>query len=63
MLRIAHTKPLADQLIFPGPNPDKNDVHWLADADPETLTDGDIVEWVRRNAETLYHPVSLQFLL
>jgi len=57
-LRIAHAKPLADHLIFPGPNPDKNDIFWLADADPETLTDEDLVEWLRRNAETLYHPVS-----
>lgn len=33
-------------------------MYWLADQDPETLTDEQIGQWLRVNVETLHHPVS-----
>jgi len=58
-ITIAHTSPLCDKLVL-GYNPnneDMNDMYWLADQDPETLTDEKLEAWVRLHAETLYHPV------
>lgn len=58
-LAIAHTSPLADKLLFDGSkrNDDMNDLYWLADQDPETLTDERLETWLRGNVETVYHPV------
>jgi len=62
VLKIAHTEPLSDHLIFNDPkiqpNTDKTSMYWLADQDPETLTDEEIEEWIRGNAGTLFHPTS-----
>ncbi|CAE6457084.1 unnamed protein product [Rhizoctonia solani] len=55
-LKIAHTKPLADKLIFQ-PNTDKSNVFFMGDQDPATVTDAEIEAWLRREAETIYHPV------
>jgi len=56
---IAHTSPLRDKLVldYNTNNEDMNGMHWLADQDPETLTDEKLEAWVRLHAETLYHPV------
>ncbi|CAE6535768.1 unnamed protein product [Rhizoctonia solani] len=56
VLKIAHTKPLADKLIFK-PNTDKANVFFMGDQDPATVTDEEIEGWIRREAETIYHPV------
>jgi choline dehydrogenase len=58
-LTIAHTSPLADKLVFDysKKNDDMNDLYWLADQDPETLTDERLETWLRGDAETIYHPV------
>ncbi|KAF8329771.1 GMC oxidoreductase [Cantharellus anzutake] len=62
VLKIARTKPLSDHLVFVDPkekpNNDMMNMYWLADQDPETLTDKDIENWIRLHAETLYHPTS-----
>jgi len=62
VLKVVHTEPLSDHLIFSDPktqpNADKTSMYWLADQDPETLTDEEIEEWVRMNAGTLFHPTS-----
>ncbi|CAE7109818.1 unnamed protein product [Rhizoctonia solani] len=55
-LKIAHTKPLADKLIFK-PNTDKSSIFFMGDQDPATVTDAEIEDWLRREAETIYHPV------
>ncbi|CAE6468564.1 unnamed protein product [Rhizoctonia solani] len=55
-LKIAHTKPLADKLIFK-PNTDKSNIFFMGDQDPATVTDAEIEAWLRREAETIYHPV------
>lgn len=34
------------------------DGYWLADQDPDTLTDEVLEKWLRGNVETLYHAVS-----
>src|SRR5258708_18095203 len=66
VLKVVHTEPLSDHLIFNDPktqpNADKTSMYWLADQDPETLTDEEIEEWVRMNAGTLFHPVSFHLL-
>ncbi|KAH7341232.1 GMC oxidoreductase [Rhizoctonia solani] len=55
-LKIAHTKPLADKLIFK-PNQDESNIFFMGDQDPATVTDEVIEAWIRREAETIYHPV------
>ncbi|KAG8709466.1 hypothetical protein FRC09_000660 [Ceratobasidium sp. 395] len=56
-LRVAHTGPLASKLMFKPENKDTNNIFFMGDADPETVTDEVIEGWLRREAETLYHPV------
>lgn len=33
-------------------------MYWIADQDPDTLTDEQIEKWLKLQVETLYHPVS-----
>ncbi|KAG9084614.1 hypothetical protein FS749_005095 [Ceratobasidium sp. UAMH 11750] len=56
-LRVAHTKPLASKLVFKPENKDTGSIFYMGDADPETVTDEEIEGWLRRETETLYHPV------
>ncbi|KAG8706912.1 hypothetical protein FRC08_000801 [Ceratobasidium sp. 394] len=56
-LRVAHTKPLASKLVFKPENKDTGSIFFMGDADPETVTDEEIEDWLRRETETLYHPV------
>lgn len=60
-LHIAHTSPMADHLEFDYSkgNQDIDNIYWLADQDPDSLTDEKLEQWVRRHAETLYHPVRI----
>ncbi|KAB5591168.1 hypothetical protein CTheo_5377 [Ceratobasidium theobromae] len=55
-LRIARTKPIADKLVFKS-NADEKNIFFMGDADPETVTDDQIEGWLRREVETIYHPV------
>lgn len=55
-LRVAHTEPLKSKLMFK-PNTDESSVFFMGDADPDTVTDAQIEAWLRRNVETIYHPV------
>lgn len=59
-LAIARTSPLTEKLIFDytKKNDDMNNMYWLADQHPDTLTDAKLEEWVKTNVETLYHPVN-----
>lgn len=59
VLTIAKTSPLADKLIFDytKKNDDMESGYWLADQDPNTLTDEVLEKWLRGNVETLYHAV------
>ncbi|QRV90274.1 GMC oxidoreductase [Ceratobasidium sp. AG-Ba] len=56
-LRVAHTKPLASKLVFKPENKDTSSMYFMGDADPETVTDEVIEGWLRREVETIYHPV------
>ena len=42
-------------LSAPPPTPD---FYWPGDADPDTLSDEEIVKYIRRNAQSPWHPVS-----
>ena len=60
ILRLARTAPLSDSLDLrtlsaPPPNPD---FYWPGDADPDALSDEDIVKFIRKNAQSPWHPVS-----
>jgi hypothetical protein len=55
-LRVAHSQPLASKLIFK-PNTDEKSIFFMGDADPDTVTDDAIEAWLRREVETIYHPV------
>ncbi|KZT60496.1 GMC oxidoreductase [Calocera cornea HHB12733] len=63
-LRVARTSPLAELFDFHAPLPDPNactseeeQVYAMGDCREEDLSDGDIEKWVKRNVETVYHPV------
>ncbi|KZT35292.1 alcohol oxidase [Sistotremastrum suecicum HHB10207 ss-3] len=56
-LRIARSRPLFNRLNLRSDNTDKDDVFWLGDADPDKVTDDEIHEWLKKNVETLYHPI------
>jgi len=57
-MRIARSKPLVDNLIFNEKrNDNKEDSFWLADANPDSVSDHDIQDWIRERARTIYHPV------
>ena len=59
-LRIAQSKPLVDHLIFnKEPNDNQEDIFWLADANPDSVSDDDIQDWIRKRVQTVYHPVSV----
>jgi choline dehydrogenase len=57
-LRIGRSEPLVGQLELKPHSTDKEDVFWPGDADPDVITDDEIEAFIRRNAETNYHPVS-----
>ena len=57
-LRIARSEPLVSKLELKQHSTDKEDVFWPGDADPDVITDAEIKEFIRRNVETTYHPVS-----
>lgn len=57
-LRIGRSEPLVSKLELKPHSTDKKDVFWPGDADPDMITDGEIEDHIRRNAETNYHPVS-----
>ncbi|CAE6501665.1 unnamed protein product [Rhizoctonia solani] len=56
VLKIAHTKPLTDKIVFK-PNQDESSIFFMGDQDPATVTDDVIEAWIRREVETVYHPV------
>lgn len=56
-LRISRTEPLVNKLELKPHSTDK-DIFWPGDADPDIITDAEIEEFIRRNVETNYHPVS-----
>ena len=57
-LRIGRSEPLVGQLELKPHSTNKEDVFWPGDADPDVITDDEIEAFIRRNAETNYHPVS-----
>jgi len=58
-LRIGRSESLVSQLELKPHSTDKEDVFWPGDADPDIITDTEIEGFIRRNAETNYHPVSV----
>ncbi|KZT60497.1 GMC oxidoreductase [Calocera cornea HHB12733] len=61
-LRIARSPPLVGSLdLRPGGHPNtykdrEEEVYGMGDCREEELADGEIEQWVKRNAETIYHP-------
>ncbi|KZO94553.1 GMC oxidoreductase [Calocera viscosa TUFC12733] len=61
-LRIARAPPLVNSLdLRPGKHPNvykdrEEEVYNMGDSREEELGDDEIAEWVRKNAETIYHP-------
>ncbi|KAF8580208.1 GMC oxidoreductase [Ramaria rubella] len=56
-LRIGRSEPLVSQLELKPHSTNKEDVFWPGDADPDIITDAEIEAFIRRNAETNFHPV------
>ncbi|KAG9089911.1 hypothetical protein FRC06_001306 [Ceratobasidium sp. 370] len=52
-LCVPHTKPLASKLAFRPENKDTASMFFMGDADPDTVTDEVIEDWLRRETETL----------
>ncbi|KAL1758856.1 GMC oxidoreductase [Schizophyllum commune] len=57
-MRIARTEPLASQLDLPEDSRDESTYFWPGDANPDTLSDGDLKRWIKRNAATPWHSTS-----
>jgi choline dehydrogenase len=56
-MRIGHAKALESMLDLKVNPTDKKDHFWSGDVDPDTVTDEEIIAFIKDNAETLYHPV------
>ncbi|KDQ59695.1 aryl-alcohol oxidase [Jaapia argillacea MUCL 33604] len=60
-IHIGHTASYQPMLTLPpisqSSSLDKLDLFYPGDADPDTISDADIADWIRRNAETIYHPM------
>ncbi|KIM91603.1 GMC oxidoreductase [Piloderma croceum F 1598] len=56
-MRIGHAKALESMLDLKAKPTDKKDYFWSGDVDPDTVTDEEIADFIRDNAETIYHPV------
>ncbi|GJJ10294.1 hypothetical protein Clacol_004520 [Clathrus columnatus] len=52
--KLAHTEPFASMLEL-NPKPDYP-FFWPGCADPDKITDGELSEWVRKNASPTFHP-------
>ncbi|KDQ58075.1 aryl-alcohol oxidase [Jaapia argillacea MUCL 33604] len=61
ILHIARAASLQPELSLPpvsqSSSLDKMDLFYPGDVDPDMISDIDIVEWIKRNVETLYHPM------
>jgi choline dehydrogenase len=56
-MRIGHAKALESMLDLKVNLTDKKDYFWPGDVDPDTVTDEEIVDFIKDRAETLYHPI------
>jgi choline dehydrogenase len=57
-LQIARAKAFKPILQIQDHYEDKHDIFWFGNADPDQITDEEIIEYIKANAETCYHPVS-----
>jgi len=56
-MRIGHAKALESMLDLKADPTDKKDHFWSGDVNPDTVSDEEIADFIRDNAETVYHPV------
>jgi choline dehydrogenase len=56
-LRIGRAKAMESMLNLKSHSTDKTTAFWPGDADPDKLTDEELLEFIRSHAQTLYHPV------
>jgi choline dehydrogenase len=56
-MRTGHAKALESMLDLKANPTDKKDYFWSGDVNPDTVTDEEIADFIRDNAETVYHPV------
>ncbi|KAH7886400.1 GMC oxidoreductase [Phlebopus sp. FC_14] len=54
-LRTARGLPLKQMLDLKSDSKPTEDVYWPGDADPETISNTDIEQWIRNNCETVHH--------
>lgn len=57
-LRIARAKAFESLFEIKNHYEDKDNIFWLGDADPDLITDEEISDYIRTNAETCHHPTS-----
>ncbi|OCH84495.1 GMC oxidoreductase [Obba rivulosa] len=61
ILRLVRTEPLAPLLDLESREDGKvdgEDVFWPGNADPDKVSDEELKAWIRKNVETVFHPVS-----
>lgn len=59
ILRLARTEPLASSLDLRGsPSDNDFDAYWPSDVDPDTVSNEDLKMWIRKYAQTAWHPTS-----
>ncbi|KAJ7821470.1 GMC oxidoreductase [Mycena olivaceomarginata] len=57
-LRIARAEPLSRSLDLPADSKDQSTFFWPGDANPDKVSDEDLIAWIKRNGQTAWHPTS-----
>ncbi|KAI0369253.1 GMC oxidoreductase [Pilatotrama ljubarskyi] len=57
ILHLARTPPLSDVLDL-RPSTDKDSIFWPGDADPEKITDDEIIDFIKKAGQSALHPTS-----
>ncbi|CCM03441.1 uncharacterized protein FIBRA_05574 [Fibroporia radiculosa] len=59
LIRLARTEPLSSSLILrDSPSNSDFDPYWPSDVNPDTVSDEDLETWMRKHAQTAWHPTS-----
>jgi choline dehydrogenase len=56
-MNIVHSKAFGPMVDLKANPTDKKDYYWGGDVDPDTITDEEVAAFVKKEAESMYHPV------
>lgn len=61
LLHVARTQPLSDYLDLGHDAKDPSSIFWPGDCKPDEVTDEELLGWLKKKAQTPWHPVSLYY--